>query len=65
MSVTLDLSSHLLQASDALTLGSDRLDPIAERLHEPFQKLAGAVADELAVLIEELVDMTKVSFGLL
>jgi hypothetical protein len=42
-------------------LRSDRLDPICELL----QEFAGAVADELAVLIEELVGMTDIGFGLL
>jgi hypothetical protein len=43
-----------LKASDALTLGPDRLDPIRECLHELLQEFAGAVADELAMFIEEL-----------
>jgi hypothetical protein len=37
--------------SDALALSSNRLDPIRELL----QEFAGAVADELAMFIEELV----------
>jgi hypothetical protein len=44
-----------------MALRSDRLDPICERLHELLQEFAGAVADELAVLIEELVGMTEAS----
>jgi hypothetical protein len=48
-----------------MALRSDRLDPICERLHELQQEFAGAVADELAVLIEEPVGMTDIGFGLL
>jgi hypothetical protein len=51
--------------SDALALRSNRLDPIRERLHESLQKFAGAVADELATFIEELVDMAYTGLRLL
>src|ERR1700688_4535037 len=51
--------------SDALASRSDRLDPLRERLHELVQKFAGAIADELAMFIEELVGMADVGFGLL
>src|SRR6266849_951944 len=51
--------------SDALALRSDRLGPIRERLHELLQEFAGAVADELAMLIEQLVGMAEIGFGLL
>jgi hypothetical protein len=54
-----------LKASDALTLGPDRLDPIRERLHELLQELAGAVVDELATFIEELVGMADIGFWLM
>jgi hypothetical protein len=54
-----------LKASDALTLGPDRLDSIRKRLHELLQEFAGAIADELAMFIEELVDMADIGFGLL
>ena len=54
-----------LLASDALTLGPDGLDPIRERLHELLQEFSGAIADELAMFIEELVDMADIGFGLL
>ena len=54
-----------LKASDALALRSDRLDPIRERQHELLQEFAVAIADELAVLIEELVGMADIGFGLL
>jgi hypothetical protein len=47
-----------LVASDALTLGPDRLDPIRKRLHELLQEFAGAVADELAMIVEQLVGMS-------
>jgi hypothetical protein len=47
-----------LKASDALTARSDRLDLIRERLHELLQEFAGAVADELAMLVEQLVGMS-------
>src|SRR5258707_10862543 len=46
-------------------LGTDRLDPIRKRPHEVLQEFTGAIADELAVLIEELVGMTDIGFGLL
>src|SRR5712671_5610555 len=52
-------------ASDALTLRPDRLDPFRERLHELLQEFTGAVADELAMLIEQLVGMADIGFGLL
>src|SRR4051812_7912544 len=48
-----------------LAFRSCRLDPIRERLHELLQEFAGAVADELAMFIEELVGMADISFGLL
>jgi hypothetical protein len=51
--------------SDALALRSDRLDPIRERLHEFLQEFSGAVADEFALLIEELFDMANIGFRLL
>src|SRR5260370_41289170 len=51
--------------SDALALRSDRLDPIRERLHELLQEFAGAIADELAMFIEELVGIADIGFGLL
>ena len=54
-----------LEASDALTLGPARLDPIRKRLHELPREFAGAVVDELATFIEELVGMTDIGFGLL
>lgn len=41
-----------LKASDPLALRSDRLDPIRELQHKLLQEFAGAIADELAVLIE-------------
>src|SRR5882757_8789241 len=46
-------------------LGTVRLDPTRKRLHEVLQEFAGAIADELAVLIEELVGTTDIGFGLL
>lgn len=49
--------------SDALARRSDHLDPIRERLHEPLQEFASAVAGELAMFIEELVDMANIGFG--
>src|SRR3984893_6821752 len=62
----LRLASFLVpQYSDALTLRSDLLDPIRERLHELLQEFPGAVADELAMFIEELVGMADIGFGLL
>src|SRR3984893_7119588 len=62
----LRLASFLVpQYSDALTLRSDLLDPIRERLHEVLQEFAEAVADELAMFIEELVGMADIGFGLL
>lgn len=51
------------KASDALAQRSDRLDPIRERLHELLQEFAGAVADELAMFVEELVGMPDMGFG--
>ena len=54
-----------LNASDALILGPDCLDPIRERLHELLQEFSGAVADELAVFTEQLVDMADICFGLM
>src|SRR5437667_12841865 len=48
-----------------LPLKPDRLDPIRERLHELLQEFAGAVVDELAMFIEELVGMADISFRLL
>src|SRR5258707_13978930 len=51
--------------SDALALRSDRPDPIRERLHELLQEFAGAIVDELALLIEELVGTADIGFGLL
>src|SRR6266700_7657655 len=48
-----------------LPLKPDRLNPIRERLHELLQEFAGAVADHLAMLVEELVGMADISFGLL
>src|SRR6266849_3801684 len=53
------------RASDALPLRSDRPDPIGKRLHELLQEFAGAVADELAMFIEQLVGMADIGFGLL
>src|ERR1700693_6434656 len=53
------------KASDALTLRSNLLAPIRERLHKLLQKFAGAVADELTMFIEELVGMADIGFGLL
>jgi hypothetical protein len=52
-------------ASDTLTLGPDRLDPICKRLHEFLQEFSGTIVDELAVFIEELVGTTDIGFGLL
>jgi hypothetical protein len=43
----------------------DRLDPIRKCLHERLQEFAGAVADEIAVFIEELVGMADIGFRLL
>jgi hypothetical protein len=48
------------KASDALPLRSHRLDPIGERLHELLQDFAGAVAGELPMFIEKLVDMANI-----
>src|SRR4029077_12798977 len=59
------LRAIVAKASDALTLRPDRLDPIRERLHELLQEFAGAVADEIAMFIEELIGMTDIGFGLL
>ena len=53
------------RCSAPLVLRSDRLDPIRKRLHEVLQEFAGAIADELALLIEELVGMADIGFGLL
>src|SRR6478672_13086690 len=52
-------------SDDALALRSGPLDPIRERLHDLLQELAGAVADELAMFVEELVDMANIGFRLL
>ena len=49
---------------DALALRSDRLDRIRERLPEPLQEFVGAIADERAMFIEELVDTANIGFGL-
>src|SRR5229473_2541806 len=51
--------------SDALASRSGRLDPIRKRLHDLLQEFAGAFADELAMFIEELVNMAEIGFGLL
>jgi hypothetical protein len=51
--------------SDVPALGSDPLDPTRERLHDLLQEFAGAVVDEFAMFIEELVDMANIGFGLL
>jgi len=48
-----------------MALKSDRLDPIRKRLHKLLQEFSGIIVDELAVLIEELVGMTDIGFGLL
>ena len=53
------------EGSDALALRSDRLGPIRKRLHERLQEFTGAFADELALLIEQLVGMAEIGFGLL
>ena len=45
--------------------GSDSLDPLRERLHELLQEFASAVADELAMLVEQLVDMAEIGLRLL
>src|SRR5882757_5985372 len=58
-------ASACRKASDALTLRSGRPDPIRERLHEILQECVGAVVDELAMFIEELVGMADIGFGLL
>src|SRR5882724_3856517 len=52
-------------ASDALTLRSGPLDPVRERLHELLQEFAGAIADQLAMFIEELVGIADIGFRLL
>src|ERR1700704_2356673 len=54
-----------LKASDPLASRSDRLDPICERLHELLQEFSGTVVDELALLIEQLIGMADIGFGLL
>src|SRR5258708_27695795 len=56
---------ELRLASDALALRSGRLDPIRERLHERLQEFAGTIVDEFAMLIEQLVCMADIGFGLL
>jgi hypothetical protein len=43
-----------LLASDVPILGPDRLDPLRKSLHEFLQEFSGAIADELAMFIEEL-----------
>jgi hypothetical protein len=48
-----------------MALKSDRLDPIRKRLHKLLLEFSGIIVDELAVLIEELVGMTDIGFGLL
>jgi hypothetical protein len=48
-----------------MALKSDRLGPIRKRLHKLLQEFSGIIVDELAVLIEELVGMTDIGFGLL
>src|ERR1700730_2893456 len=53
------------KASDARASRSDRLDPFRERLHKALQEFAGAIVGKLAVLIEELVGMADIGFGLL
>ena len=57
--------TRLPQAFRYTALGSDRLDPSRERLREGLQEFTRAVARELAVFIEELVDMADIGFRLL
>jgi hypothetical protein len=52
-----------MKASVVLALRSDRFDPNRERLHELLQEFAGALADEIANLVKELIDMTNIDFG--
>jgi hypothetical protein len=53
------------KASCGMTLRADRHDPVRERLHELFQELAGAIVDELALLIEQFVGVADIRLGLL
>src|ERR1700761_8227408 len=44
---------------------SNRLDPVRKRLHDPPQECAGAVTDQRAMFVKQLVDMTDIGFRLL